>query len=97
MELLTQFQGTKAVIWLQDYFAVDKLENRYYELDAINYKKVIEAVCNAMNNLPIDYHEYERLPVFAQKITKNPHYFNKNLPFNLLLKGIKWSLNIDND
>ena len=50
-----------------------------------------------MNNLPIDYHEYERLPVFTQKITKNPHYFDKNLPFDLLLKGIKWSLNIDDD
>lgn len=58
---------------------------------------MIEVVCNAMNNLPIDYHEYERLPVFTQKITKNPHYFDKNLPFDLLLKGIKWSLNIDDD
>ena len=78
LELLTQFPGTKAVIWLQDYFEVDKSANRYYELDAINYKKVIEAVCDAMNNLPIDYHKYESMPVFVQKITKNPHYVNKN-------------------
>ena len=97
LELLTQFPGTKAVIWLQDYFEVDKSANRYYELDAINYKKVIEAVCDAMNNLPIDYHKYESMPVFAQKITKNPHYVNKNWPFDLLLKGIKWLLKIDDD
>lgn len=37
--------------------------------------EMIEYVCRALSNLPAE-HQYERLPLFAQKITQNPHAFD---------------------
>ena len=97
LKQLQRFAGTKSFQWLKEYFKFDKSFNRYYELDVNKYKETLDYVCQALNHLPMYNQEYESLAVFSQKITKNPHYFDKNLPLDLLMKGIKSLLKIEDD
>ncbi len=88
-QFLIKYQGTYALKWLSDYFNEDKKVNSYIMHD-IEFYDLLENVCQALNHLPIYRKEYESLPVFAQKITKNPHYFDHGLAKELLLKGIEY-------
>lgn len=48
---------------------------KHYNKNKNELKKAIIAVCNGINNLP---NEKVRIPVFASKITGNPHSFDKS-------------------
>lgn len=85
---LCVYHDTYAAKWLEDYFQKDKKMNGYI-LHDIAFKELLENVCQALNQLPIHYKKYESLPIFAQMITRNPHYFDQGLAKELLLKGIE--------
>lgn len=85
---LCLYHNTPANVWLEDYFQNDNYVKRYYKENKNNYKQVLNHVCYALNKLPIYQNEYQLLAVFAQQITKDPHYFDEDLSKELLIKGI---------
>lgn len=89
-DLLSQFIETKCYDWLNDYLNADKYVKRYFEDNNTQFYHIIEYVCHALNHLPIYESRFELLAIFAQKITKDPHYFDEDLPRDLLLKGISF-------
>lgn len=95
--LLESFKETPAYHWLQYYFDNDKLVKKYYNDNQEYYLQILQFVGSALNQLPIYDEEYVLLPVFAQTITKNPHFFDEDLPRDLLCKGIRYLLKIEND
>jgi len=94
-DILYEFSQTKANLWLESYFNQDRFVKRYFAEDQTSYKQILQNVCHALNQLPCFYQDYELLAVFAQTITKNPHYFDEDLPRDLLLKGICFLLKLD--
>lgn len=86
------FQDTQAYTWLKTYLSTDRYVKRYFEQDQHLFQSVLENVCHALNQLPVYQSSFELLPVFSQNITKNPHYFDEDLPRELLLKGIAHDL-----
>lgn len=86
--LLSQFIETKCYEWLSDYLSTDKYVKRYFEDNSKQYFDILKSVCHALNHLPIYESRYELLAIFSQTITKDPHYFDEDLPRDLLLKGI---------
>lgn len=93
--LLNKYRNTPAYKWLNNYFDTDRFIKRYYNENKIYYKKVLMNVCDALNHLPIYNEEYQLLAIFSQTITKNPHYFDADLPKELLIKGISELLDIN--
>ena len=92
--ILSQFEDTKAYKWLKYYLENDRFVKKYYDYSPEKYNTVLIHVCHALNQLPICQNQYQLLAVFSQQITKNPHYFDEDLPRDLLLKGICEILNI---
>ena len=86
------FQDTKSYAWLKTYLSTDRYVKRYFEQNQHMFQSVLENVCRALNQLPVYQLSFELLPVFSQNITKNPHYFDEDLPRELLLKGIVYDL-----
>ena len=95
--LKERFKNTFCIEWLNDYLDNDKLVNRFYQDSPQEYEEILNFVCDALNQLPIHSDNIEGLAIFAQKITKNPHYFDEDLPKELLLRGINdlFQLQID--
>lgn len=87
-ELREQYVNSKCYEWLDDYLCNDNYVKRYFEDDAKQYQMILTYVCHALNHLPIYQSQYELLAIFAQTITKDPHYFDEDLSRDLLLKGI---------
>lgn len=94
--LFLQFKNTKAYLWLNDYFQENKQVSSNI-LTNHQYKEILTNVCYAINHLPIYQGSYELIPVFSQLITKDPHYFDKDLPKELLLKAIEYLFQLDNN
>lgn len=94
-ELLSRFIDTDCYDWLHHYLNNDKYVKRYYEDNAHQYTQIIEFVCIALNILPIYESRYELLAIFAQKVTKDPHYFDEDLSRDLLLKGISFLFDLE--
>lgn len=93
-EILDQFNNTKAYTWLEYYFQ----ENKQVSSNVLTnpeYKEILINVCQAVNHLPIYNDSYELIPVFAQSITKDPHYFDKDLSKELLLKAIEYLFQVE--
>lgn len=86
--LYNLFQGTKSYEWLEATISQVYLK----DTDLITY----ETVCKGLNNLPSYHHEFELLPVFSNRICGNPHYFDKGIQRELLLKGIDYIFSLDN-
>ncbi len=67
-----------AASWL-DYIQMKGKGTRFfhslYDEDKRRFVKTLESVCHALGQLPKES-QYERLPVFAQRITKDPHAFD---------------------
>ena len=93
--LLEEVTSLKSSSWLSYYFEHDRFVTRYFDNDPNWYRFVLIHVCHGLEDLPIYTNHYELLPIFAQKITKNPHFFDDDLPRDLLLKGIMYLLDID--
>ena len=94
--LLNQYKHSPAFKWLDHYFQTDKMIKKYYNEDSKYYKDTLNNVCHALNQLPIYHNEYQLLAIFAQNITKDPHYFDEDLSKELLIKGIIEVLEISN-
>lgn len=92
--ILKKLKDSKAYNWLDNYFLTDSFARRYFENDQIRYYNIINNVCNALNNLPVYVQSFELLALFAQQITKDPHYFDEDLARDLLLKGICFEFNL---
>lgn len=95
-QFLCLYQNTHVNVWLEDYFQNDKYVKRYYKENKNNYSQVLNYVCHALNKLPIYQNEYQLLAIFAQQITKDPHYFDEDLAKELLIKGICKILEVEN-
>lgn len=93
--LFQRYINTKAYLWLKYYFREEHLVNRYIHSQYDDYLKLLSYVCDAVNHLPVYQHQYILLPVFSQKITKDPHYFDNEFAKEVLLKAITFSLNIN--
>lgn len=97
-ELIQKYRNTYCFTWLTSYLNENNQVNRYINYDQEYFQTVINNVCKALNNLPKHHDQYVLLPVFAWQITDDPHYFDKDLPKELLLKGIIKIFNlVDND
>ena len=86
--LLDMYINTPSYKWLKNYFDTDKYVKKYYNENKNHYRDILSNVCCALNQLPIYKDEYQLLAVFSQSITKDPHYFDDDLPRELLIKGI---------
>ncbi|CAG7651675.1 TIGR02679 family protein [Paenibacillus allorhizosphaerae] len=60
---------------------------RLYEEDEHKAKTILSLVLEALAALPL--HGYERLPMFAEKITKDPHAFDPDVWGKYLIDGLK--------
>ncbi|MBS4192250.1 TIGR02679 family protein [Bacillus sp. FJAT-49705] len=77
-----------------------RLFHSLYEKDCLELKKILLLVAEAIKSLPQNG-QFERLPFFSQRITKNPHAFDldtelgrafiHSLQFSLHQKG-EWSI-----
>lgn len=94
IELFNKYNHSKCYEWLKEYLNTDNYVKRYFEDNAKQYKEILMSVCHALNHLPIYESRYELLAIFAQTITKDPHYFDEDLPKDLLLKGICFLLQL---
>lgn len=88
--LLSRYHDTKAENWL-----VYNMQNN--TSDFINMKKMwktqiqdIEIIIQAINQLPIWEKEYKLLAVFAQQISRNPHYFDEGICATMLIHAIAY-------
>ncbi|HBN86257.1 MAG TPA: hypothetical protein DDZ89_20735, partial [Clostridiales bacterium] len=93
------YEDTPASKWLETIFATG--ENAYktlvrrYDVDQKKLKIEIDTVCRAINHLPYRIGEKQSLPIFATKITRDPHAFDMNSPCGqLLLYGVSFLLGI---
>ncbi len=94
--LLNQYKNSPAFKWLDHYFQTDKMIKKYYNDDLKYYRDTLNNICHALNQLPIYHNEYQLLAIFAQNITKDPHYFDEDFIRELLVKGIVEVLEISN-
>ena len=91
--LLARYRNTKCEEWLIYYLENDKNVKRYfYRMQ--DYRSLVSNVCDALNQLPVYFSKYELLSVFAQSVTKDPHYFDEDIARDLLLKGIAYILKL---
>lgn len=89
-ELLSSYQDTKAGEWL-----LYNMQNNTSDL--VGMKKMwksqvedIEIIIQAINQLPIWNEEYRLLAVFAQQMSKNPHYFDEGICATMLVHAIAY-------
>lgn len=93
------FKDTPASKWLEHVISTGK--NAYktlvrrYDVDAQKLKIELDAVCRAFNHLPYRLGEKQSLPIFATKITRDPHAFDIDSPCGqLMLYSISFLLGI---
>ncbi|MBQ0064849.1 MAG: DUF2399 domain-containing protein [Firmicutes bacterium] len=84
--LLNQVMGLKSYEWLKE------LLDLYREFPCSKENLLI--VSKALDTLPCFSETYETLPVFATRVSGNPHYFDKGIQRELLLKGIEYEFHI---
>lgn len=83
-ELLEHFRSTPGGIWLEA--AVNSKAYGYksfvqrYDSGPEELKRELIQVCTAVNNLPYLTSSRFSLPVFASKITSDPHGFDEDMP-----------------
>lgn len=81
-DIVGEYEATVAGDWLE--YLLNTKENSYrlfmqrYESDREKLYQDIKAVCNGINNLPVNLGRRLRLPVFASNITKYPHSFDES-------------------
>ncbi|MBL4950750.1 TIGR02679 family protein [Neobacillus sp. YIM B02564] len=76
--------------WWWDWIESKPADSRWiwslYKQDAAELRKSLSIVFQAFQALPCKDHKFERLPVFAQRTTGNPHFFDNNqVPGKLLV------------
>ena len=82
--IVAEYENTVAGDWLKSL--METKDNAYrllmqrYESDRDKLSQDIKAVCNGINNLPVNSDKRLRLPVFASDITKYPHSFDDSSP-----------------
>ncbi|MEG2543619.1 MAG: TIGR02679 domain-containing protein [Longicatena sp.] len=87
--LLNSQIHTKAYLWLTHiYEQKDASYLKVKELFATQQETTIQIVCKAINQLPFWVNQKETLPVFANDIAQDPHYFDKGVTNYLLFKAI---------
>lgn len=94
-KILENFVGTFAYSWLSVYLNKDKMVHKNIHTLEDEYFQMLIYVGNALNSLPVYHGKYMLLPVFSQQITLDPHYFDKDLARELLLKGITYLLELN--
>jgi uncharacterized protein (TIGR02679 family) len=75
--------------WWWDWIQSKPPDSRWiwalYWQNSDDLMEKLHVVFNAFQNLPCNNSKYERLPLFSQRITGNPHFFDTNqLPGRLL-------------
>lgn len=75
--------------WLLESGIISRSLAKKYNADAESLESMLYYVMKALDELPRIRNNFEYLPVFATKITENPHYFDANTSaYNLLTDGI---------
>lgn len=80
--IIAEYENTVAGNWLK--YIIETKDNAYrlfiqrYESDREKLSQDIKAVCDGINNLPVNSDKRLRLPIFASEITKNPHSFDES-------------------
>lgn len=100
--VISEFEGTESAIWIKDELetksSFSNLLTKRYKENIKLLKKELRITMNAFNVL-VNYikdDKKERLPIFAAKITKNPHAFDESTSLNTLLtNGICYMLRKD--
>ncbi len=87
--LLADYEGTHAYKWLESTlleqaFGYHTIIKRYNSNSA-QLQIDMNFVCQAINHLPVLFNSYVRLPVFAAKITSDPHTFDEGTSCGELL------------
>jgi uncharacterized protein (TIGR02679 family) len=91
--------------WWWDLIESKQPDSRWvwslYKQDPIGFFEKVTTVMKAFQELPSGSDKFERLPLFAQRTTGNPHFFDHNnvagkllihcLQVDLLLKGLRES------
>lgn len=94
-KILNEFKDTPAHNWLEQYFKESNLVVKYLQTKQNNLALILTNTANAINHLPCHQQRYQLISIFAQEITQDPHYFDKDLAKELLLKGIEYICKID--
>lgn len=75
--------------WWWDWIESRPPESRWiwslYKQDSIELQEKLKTIFGAFQDLPFHNNKYERLPLFAQRTTGNPHFFDSNLVTGKLL------------
>lgn len=87
--LVKEYSGTHAHKWientlLEQSFGYQTIVKRYNS-NSKQLRLEMEFVCSAVNNLPALKKDFTRLPVFAAKITSDPHSFDEGTSCGELL------------
>lgn len=96
-KILAGFKHTPAYNWLNHYFNENNLVVKYIQTNQEDYALILTNVAKALNKLPCFFQSYQLISIFAQEVTKDPHYFDKDLAKELLLKGIENICKIDDN
>ena len=66
--------------WWWEWIALKRPDSRWiwslYQQDSEKLYKQLTAVSHAFEHMPSQTGKYERLPLFSQRMTGNPHYFD---------------------
>ena len=96
-KVLKPFEGTLANKWLKD--ALENKDNAYriisqkYDENPSLLEKYLQYACEGLNQLPLDDTKI-RLALYASRITKDPHTFDRNkICGKLLLYAIAYKFN----
>ena len=92
---ITKYQQKRCYPWLKEYLDNDRQVNRYIYNDENEFLLLLDKIATALNNLPVYHNQYLLLPVFSQKITSDPHFFDQDFHKKLLIDGIIMLLKID--
>ena len=92
---ITKYQQKRCYPWLKEYLDNDRQVNRYIYNNENEFLLLLDKIATALNNLPVYHNQYLLLPVFSQKITSDPHFFDQDFHKKLLIDGIIMLLKID--
>ena len=85
--------------WWWDWMESKPPEARWiwsiYNQDPVDFYEKVSTVWRAYQQIPSTTDKFERLPLFAQRTTGNPHYFDySNLPGKLLINCMSVDLQL---
>ncbi|MFR4948657.1 TIGR02679 domain-containing protein [Thomasclavelia spiroformis] len=92
---LTKYSQDHCYPWLLAYLNNDVQVNRYIYKNKNEFLKKLDKIAMALNNLPVYQNQYLLLPVFSQRITGDPHFFDQDFHKKLLIDGITVLLKTD--